>query len=257
MTPSGKPLLLFNGAEFRLQITVCLDGALLAHQEWVAPGRAMQFLAPAVAAMLGQLRLAPADLGGVACVRGPGGFTGLRLVLATALGIALGSGLPMAAMDYLEILADGPAKLLGRPVAVLTHSRRREVYYREFAPGEAEMRALAPVAGYSLGEAARRLGAFAAAGPVAVLGSGLRRNLAVLSAALGEAASGVSILPEFCDNPGPEALIRAASRADWSLTAFEPHYLRGSDAEENLETFAAARGINPEDARRTLAAGAN
>ena len=253
MTPSGKPLLLLSGAEYRLQITVCLDGALLAHQEWVVPGRAMQFLAPAVDGMLGRLGISPTDLGGVACVRGPGGFTGLRLVLATALGIALGAGLPMAGLDYLEILASGPVAVLGRPVAVVTHSRRREVYYREFAPDGPGMRAVAPVAVCGLDDAARRLGAFVAAGPVAVLGSGLRRNFAVL----GEVLPKASVLPEYCDNPGPEALIQAAARAAWGLEAIEPLYIRGSDAEENLETFAAVRGINLEDARRTLAAGAN
>ena len=253
MTPSGKPLLLLNGAEFRLQITVCLDGTLLAHQEWVVPGRAMELLTPALDGMLGHLHLAPADLGGVACVRGPGGFTGLRLVLATALGIALGAGLPMAGLDYLELLAGAPATLLGRPVAVLTHSRRREVYYREFAPDGEGVRALAPVAMCGLDDAAARLGEFAETGPVAALGSGLRRNFA----AFGEVSPRLSVLPEYFDNPGPEALIRAAGRAAWGQSPIEPLYLRGADAEENLETFAAVRGINLEDARRTLAAGAN
>jgi tRNA threonylcarbamoyl adenosine modification protein YeaZ len=245
--------LLLNGAEYRLQITACLDGALLAHQEWAVPGRAMQFLAPAVDGMLGRLGIAPADLGGVACVRGPGGFTGLRLVLATALGIALGAGLPMAALDYLEILACGPVAVSGRPVAVVTHSRRREVYYQEFAPDGPGARAIAPVSVYGLDAAVRRLGEFAATGPVAALGSGLRRNAAAFAGALPAA----SVLPEHCDNPGPEALIQAAARATWGLEVIEPLYIRGSDAEENLEGFAAGRGINLEDARRTLAAGAH
>jgi len=253
VTPSGKPLLLLNGAEFRLQITVCLDGALLGHQEWVVPGRAMEFLTQAVETMLGGLHIAPAELGGVACVRGPGGFTGLRLVLATALGIALGAGLPMAGLDYLEILAAPVVALLRRPVAVVTHSRRREVYYREFSPDDRGVRALAPVAACGLEEAAGRLAAFALAGPVAVLGSGLRRN----AAAFGELPPQVSTAPEQCDNPGPGALIRAAGQAAWGMQAIEPMYIRASDAEENLETIAASRGINLEEARRTLAAGAN
>jgi tRNA threonylcarbamoyladenosine biosynthesis protein TsaB len=232
----------------RLQIAVSLDGELLAHQEWVVPGRAMQFLAPAVEEMLSRLCVRTADLGGVACVRGPGAFTGLRLVMATALGIALGAGLPMAGLDYLELLAREPVKALCLPVAVLTHSRRREVYYREFVPWEGGMRPLAPVAALALEPAATRLRAFTSGGPVRVLGSGLRRNFPVLSEVLPRGA----VLPPSFDNPRPEALIEAAAEADWDMQGLQPYYVRGSDAEENLESIAASRGLDFEEAKRTL-----
>ncbi len=46
-------------------------------------------------------------LKGIACVRGPGSFTGLRLVLSSVLGLHKAWGTPLAGIDYLPLLAQG------------------------------------------------------------------------------------------------------------------------------------------------------
>ena len=46
-----------------------------------------------------------ADLGGVACGRGPGSFTGLRVGLAVAKGLGLARDLPLVTVSSLEALA--------------------------------------------------------------------------------------------------------------------------------------------------------
>jgi len=48
----------------------------------------------------------PADLDLVACMKGPGSFTGLRIGFSTAKGIALALGIPLIAIPTLDCLAD-------------------------------------------------------------------------------------------------------------------------------------------------------
>jgi tRNA threonylcarbamoyladenosine biosynthesis protein TsaB len=71
---------------------------------------------------------------------GPGGFTGLRLGIATARALAQARGLPLAAVSSLAALAAGAAHE-ALPVAAVIDARRGEVF--ALVPG-AEPAALAP-----------------------------------------------------------------------------------------------------------------
>ncbi|MBG0776231.1 MAG: tRNA (adenosine(37)-N6)-threonylcarbamoyltransferase complex dimerization subunit type 1 TsaB [Desulfovibrionaceae bacterium] len=271
--PAGQRLLLaLGGAEERLQIGLArcaapdaAKGVTAGHepappavlplffQEWVVPGRAMQFLAPLLADALARCAVRPEDLDGVACVRGPGSFTGLRLVLATALGLALSAGAPMAGLDHMALLARnarrlGPPPAPGARLYVCTHSRRNQVYLQpfDFAP-----RRPAPLAGpraANLEEAAAEMENAQAAPAVFVLGTGLRRNAVFFR----ERLAGVVRLDGALETPGCAALLEAAAEAAYSDEPVEPLYLRPSDAEENLAAIAANRGLDPQDARRRL-----
>ncbi|HDQ39469.1 MAG TPA: tRNA (adenosine(37)-N6)-threonylcarbamoyltransferase complex dimerization subunit type 1 TsaB [Desulfonatronum sp.] len=240
-------LLILNCAEDRLQLCLARDGDLLAHQDWVVPGRAMRHLAPALDQILTSLKLKIFDLEGVACVRGPGGFTGLRLCLATAYGLAFGANLPLAGLDYLPLLASGPALLLQGRLAVLTHARQCLVHVQVFTVPN-----LVPVCPPQvMSMDAPSLLTGMAETSLFVLGSGVRRNMSLMTANLSHAR----ILDPVWDHPRPEQLIEAALAAHFSLDPIDPLYLRPSDAEENLEAIAARRGLNPQEARHRLSAG--
>ncbi|HEX7185131.1 MAG TPA: tRNA (adenosine(37)-N6)-threonylcarbamoyltransferase complex dimerization subunit type 1 TsaB [Thermoanaerobaculia bacterium] len=58
-----------------------------------------------IRAVLSEAGARPADLGGVVALRGPGSFTGLRIGLATALGLHQALGIPATAVDTLRTLA--------------------------------------------------------------------------------------------------------------------------------------------------------
>jgi len=252
-TPAG-PLLILNSAEERLQLCLAKEGRLLAHQDWVVPGQAMRHLAPALDRILAAFDLRVFDLGGIACVRGPGGFTGLRLCLATAYGLAFGAGLPMAGLDYLPLLASGPAPLLRGRLAVLTHARHGLVHVQVFSVPD--LRALCAPQIMSVAKTPNALpdalGLLAKAQtPLYVLGSGVRRNMSQIAETLPHAV----ILNPIWDHPRPEQLIQAAQAACFAHAPIEPLYLRGSDAEDNLEAIALKRGMDPQEARQRLIAG--
>lgn len=243
--PDPHPVLVIAGAEERLQIVLAEDGELLAATELAVGGRAMQHMAPAVDGLLKRLGIGVDRLTGVAVVRGPGSFTGLRMCIALALGIALPSGLPMAGIDHLPALAAGPAPLLSGTLAVVTHSRSRQVYVQTFSAPDCAP--LSPPAPMSVEDAAAAI--LAMPEPRHALGTGLRNNAEFFA----DAMPGVTILDERFNTPMPHVLALAACDAVYSDTPPEPLYLRASDAEDNLAAIASARGLDPEEAKARLA----
>ncbi len=88
-----------------------------------------------VAAMLAAAGIAARELGAIACGVGPGTFTGTRVALATAKGIAAGCGLPLRPCSTLAAVAasaacddGGDATEDATEVLALLDARRGEVY---------------------------------------------------------------------------------------------------------------------------------
>ncbi|MFW5836532.1 MAG: tRNA (adenosine(37)-N6)-threonylcarbamoyltransferase complex dimerization subunit type 1 TsaB [Desulfovibrionaceae bacterium] len=249
-TPHSDPVLLLGGCEGRLLLGLCRlqpgqPARLLAGQQWEAPGRMADILGPALDQMLRLLKLNPRDLGGVACLRGPGSFTGLRIVLAFAEGLRLPGSLPAAGLSHLEALARSAQDLLGPRTVVVTHARTRQVHAQEF-------QGLAPVCDPAVLDLdlARELVLAVDPGRTTVLGSGLRRNP---SLAQELAAAGVRLLDERRDEPDLQAVADLAAEAPFTAEPLTPLYLRPADAEENLDRIAHLRGLSREEADRILA----
>jgi tRNA threonylcarbamoyl adenosine modification protein YeaZ len=93
------------------QVSVALgrDGHLLAERS-VEIDRSSGRLLEMVAEVLAEAGAKPADLGGVLALQGPGSFTGLRIGLATALGLHQALGVPATAISTLRVLATRAAQ---------------------------------------------------------------------------------------------------------------------------------------------------
>jgi tRNA threonylcarbamoyladenosine biosynthesis protein TsaB len=83
------------------------DGTVQAELTWVAERKHSQQLLPQVQRLLELRGLSPAALTAVAAARGPGSFTGVRVGLATAQGLALALGVPAYGVCTLDVLAAG------------------------------------------------------------------------------------------------------------------------------------------------------
>ncbi|MGH2407720.1 MAG: tRNA (adenosine(37)-N6)-threonylcarbamoyltransferase complex dimerization subunit type 1 TsaB, partial [Candidatus Limnocylindrales bacterium] len=80
-------------------------GALLGGRGWPAGHTHAETLLPALRELLAGMGLAPRDLSGVVVGTGPGGFTGLRVGLATAKTLAHGLGVPIVGVGTAVALA--------------------------------------------------------------------------------------------------------------------------------------------------------
>ena len=252
-------LLLLNASEGLLQIGLAEGGRVTAWRQCPAAGQGAETLIPTLAEMLEEAGYARPQIGRIACVRGPGSFTGIRLALTTAFGLSRaivrpgGQGPLLAGIDYLPLLADSvlreKSELPNNTAALwaVTHARRGQVNIQAFASDGAALNEPETV---ELAEAVSRMSALAAAHPgiMALLGSGLTRNREEFARDLPE----LLLLPESHDHPTPTAMLRLAEQAVYSRDPIAPFYLRPCDAEENLPGIAAGLGLDPVEAALAL-----
>ncbi|MCL4869373.1 MAG: tRNA (adenosine(37)-N6)-threonylcarbamoyltransferase complex dimerization subunit type 1 TsaB [Anaerolineae bacterium] len=102
------------------------DGeAVLVEWGWRARNTQTVALAPAIQQMLSQAAATPADLQAVAVALGPGSYTGLRVGMGLAKGIALANQVPLVGIPTLAILAAAFGELPGRLLLVAEAGRTR------------------------------------------------------------------------------------------------------------------------------------
>lgn len=159
------------------------DGMLLEHSE-IAPRRHGELVLPMAEALLAEAGLARTALDVIAVGRGPGAFTGVRLGVALAQGLALALALPVVPVSSLAALAlaapaDGSVQTLA-----LLDARMGEVYAGWFRHGGEQL--VAPLGGERVcAPGAVRLPH--AERPWQVLGSGWGAHGPTVAAALGSA----------------------------------------------------------------------
>jgi tRNA threonylcarbamoyladenosine biosynthesis protein TsaB len=110
-------------------VALLAGGATTARGEF-APRRHAELLLPMCEAVLAEAGLARSRLDAIAVGRGPGAFTGVRLAVAAAQGIALGLGVPVVPVSTLAALAlDAP---VDRDVLAVIDARMGEIYAGAF-----------------------------------------------------------------------------------------------------------------------------
>lgn len=109
------------------------DGRVLTRLEPMEKGQAERLM-PLLEDLLREAGLGWSDLTRLAVGTGPGNFTGVRISVAAARGLALGLGIPAIGITRLEALAFG----LPRPITVVEDARRGEVYVQGFGTETSE-----------------------------------------------------------------------------------------------------------------------
>jgi tRNA threonylcarbamoyl adenosine modification protein YeaZ len=130
-------ILAFDTATNAATSALVRDGEVLGERV----SRAVQVLADADE-LLRAAGLAPRDLDALVVGTGPGSFTGVRIGVATARGLAVSLGVPLAGVSTLDALAAGAAEPGGGGGALpVIDARRREVFVptRAVRPEELEV----------------------------------------------------------------------------------------------------------------------
>ncbi len=230
-----RPTIAINGTEELLQVVIGTTSGLLFQAGINAPGKTMRFLLPLIDEGLTRLNIPLAHCQGIACTRGPGSFTGIRVVLATIHGLSKAANLPLAGLDYLPLLAKDLMAHWQGEAWVMTWARKDQVYLQGFAMPKGV--ALIPPQACLLEQAVDLINA--RTGKILVAGSGLSKNEDFLRHRLTPSVSLATQRDVLC----PQALLTASLHADFSHAPITPLYLRASDAQENLPSLARQRGI--------------
>ena len=188
-------------------------------------------LAPRISALLAEAGVAARGLGAVACGLGPGMFTGSRVALATAKGLALGLACPLYGLSTLAIVAG--AEGTRGPVLALLDARRGDVYAAPFVLGDDGPERLADDRCCPLEHVLADMPAGFAA-QARVVGPGVTAVADALPAEL----RARSLAVPGADGPGLwAAAARAALReAPADVATVDAVYLRASYAELGLNT---------------------
>lgn len=102
------------------------DGiSVLAEYGWRSINTQTVELAPAIQEMLGRAGTGTDDLQAVAVALGPGSYTGLRIGLGLAKGIALAHQIPLIGVPTLDIVAAAQPRRNGQLIVVAAAGRRR------------------------------------------------------------------------------------------------------------------------------------
>jgi len=108
-----------------------LDGARVAERHEIAPRRHAELVLPMVDAVLAEAGVAKRALDAIAVGRGPGAFTGVRLAISIAQGLALALDKPVVMVSTLAALALD-AQGDGDAILALIDARMGEVYAGAF-----------------------------------------------------------------------------------------------------------------------------
>lgn len=103
--PMPPPLLALDASGEPASAALVTRGGGTACRAAEPGGRAGRVLHGLIAALLAEADLAPSSLAGVVAVRGPGSFTGLRVALAAAQGLALAAGARAGGVESTAALA--------------------------------------------------------------------------------------------------------------------------------------------------------
>ena len=184
-------------------------------------------LVPMIERVMTRAQLAFSDLDRIAVTTGPGSFTGMRIGIAAARALSLTTGVPVAGIPTLDVMAEtarhrqllkGDGTAWPEHMLVAVDARKDQVYVQLFGPNQA---ATPSAQVLSLPDAARLL----PEGQVVMVGSGAH----LVAAHLNVNRSGVQTLyPDLQPSAGCLALM--ACEAHLSEIRVRPLYLRPPDA---------------------------
>ena len=231
-------ILAFDSATSACSAAVWCDGEIAARRFEAMERGQSETLVPMVKEVMKEAGWGFDHLDLLAVTIGPGAFTGVRIGLAAARGMAVASGLPVVGVTTLEAVAHGvdASARAGRALVVAIDAKRTDFYAQSFAPDLVPLgppRALMP----------EMVAGFLPPGRVLIAGAGAPQLRAALTAYTRAGRTFADDRPRcgpdrvrFSPGPGaPDAVhvaAIAATRANEAVPGAMPRplYLRPPDA---------------------------
>ena len=164
-------ILLIDTSTAVLSVGLALDGTVVQERVCTEARQQASLTAPLVKEVLDAQGMGVKDCDAICVGSGPGSYTGLRVGVSTAKGLAFGVGKPLIAVGTLDILAQSviPSAVEGSPsfIIPMIDARRMEVYTAVYSSAGEK---LTPIQALVVEE-----GSFAeqlSAGPVLFVGDG-------------------------------------------------------------------------------------
>lgn len=131
-----------------LSVALARDGAVVCERVCTEPRSQAALTAPLVKEVLSAAGITAGACDAVCVSAGPGSYTGLRVGVSTAKGLAFGAGIPLLSMGTLDILVEGVEETPAFIVPMID-ARRMEVYTAVYSAGgdrltEVEARVIGP-----------------------------------------------------------------------------------------------------------------
>ncbi len=222
-------ILCLNSAEDVIQVAICENNKLLVGMEALSKKKGVVLLPKMVKQCLEVAKLDVSNIERISVVVGPGSFTGIRIAISYATGLAYGLNLSLGAINYLALLAQNAFFAVQGEVYVLTSAKINMVNMQGFS-GPLPFKHITDPVAIPLNKIDKIVPQNAY-----VLGSGVRNYLDLFEKQ--------RILDPFFDKPSLESLALLSSQCEYSPNPPTPLYLRASDAEENLPNILKKRGL--------------
>ncbi|WP_112311771.1 tRNA (adenosine(37)-N6)-threonylcarbamoyltransferase complex dimerization subunit type 1 TsaB [Pseudogemmobacter bohemicus] len=137
MAEARFPLLAFDTSAAHCAAALVTPQGLITRYEPMQKGQAERLM-PLLEDLLAEAGLSWSDLAALAVGVGPGNFTGVRIAVAAARGLALGLDLPLTGVTSFELMRD-PAHPAAHPAELVSlPAPRDEAYVQPFRYGEAQ-----------------------------------------------------------------------------------------------------------------------
>lgn len=191
-------------------------------------------LVPVMDTLLAQLELQMDDIQGLVVSSGPGSFTGIRIGMATVMGIAHGAGVPIFPVSSLEGMAWNMAGC-GGIVCPIMDARRDQLYSALFNCVEAVPRRVMADTALSVSELIQTLKA--TDDKVWFVGDGILRFKDLLVEAMGGNAQFPQrhLWHQRAASLGMAALLSQTPPESRSYMNLQPQYLKKTEAERNYD----------------------
>lgn len=201
-------------------VALHVDGQLLGLMELHQDNVHSQQLMLLVEQLMDRTGIKTTDLSAIAVSSGPGSYTGLRIGLSIAKGMAFAMDIPLIGVDTLSALAKRVQPfLLGEArIIPMLDARRMEVYTAVYDHNLQELEALAP----KIFENENPYSAYLNEGPVFFLGDGVKKLRHILAHSQ---AKLLDLMPS-AETVGHLAFKKFQGGIFEDIAYFEPNYLK-------------------------------